>query len=160
VSKVLKVDPNFLAKGWPVPERGKHCVKATTHAPRLTNQVVGLVVAAVAIIGAFAIVVAVYVGTPSSVLPPPAVKAPVAKDFMATPQGRAYLAEIYREGVDSDVLDANGAVVLAGGLCAQHARGVTLATLAQNVRGMFPKLTKMQAAAVPDMAIKYYCPGS
>lgn len=134
---------------------GRHHVrtKRTTRA-WFTGTLIGTCAVAIAVL----IVTAVR-DTPV-VTPAPATTTPQRQDPTSTPQARAFLAEIYRKGVGPNVLDARGAVPVATAVCAQNSTGkVGLATLAQNVGVMIPKLTRIQAAELVDDAIKYYCPG-
>jgi hypothetical protein len=118
----------------------------------LVATLIGVCVLAVIVVAIFA-----SIGGASTTPVPAGVSA--MKDPTVTPQARAFLAEIYREGIGPDELDAHGAVILAAGVCQSHQARMGLATLSGNVRDMFPKLTKMQAATLVDDAIKYYCPG-
>ena len=82
---------------------------------------------------------------------------PAPRDPTSTPQAKVFLAETYMQGVGPDVLDAHAAVFVAAAVCSQHEQRVGLATLSVNVRGMFPRLSPIQAHTLVDDAIKYYC---
>lgn len=130
-----------------------HQVRPSTRGIGLVATLIGVCVLAVIVV-----VVMASMGGASTTPAPVTTAAPTGKDPTVTPQGRAFLAEIYREGIGPDEMDAHGAVILAAGLCQQHRARVGLATLSLRVRGMFPALTKMQAARLVDDAIRYYCP--
>jgi hypothetical protein len=106
----------------------------------------------------FVAIIAAVGNTPAPQVEATASSVITPRDPTTSPQARAFLAETYREGVSPDVLDARGAVLLATGVCEQHDQRVGLATLAQNVSRMLPKLSRIQAATLVDDAIKYYCP--
>ena len=134
------------------------------HGTRYDTAGMRLIVAliAVCVIAVVGVTVAATVGGLTVTQPPVSAvssTATVRTDPATSASARAFLAETYRAGVGPDVLDAQGAIIVATAVCHQNSREhVGLATLSQTVARIFPRLTRIQAATLVDDAIKYYCP--
>lgn len=74
-----------------------------------------------------------------------------------TPQAKALLAEMYRQGVRPDLLNADSAVREAASVCREHAKGKPLYAVSQTLTDTMRQLTPIQAHTFADLSIKYYC---
>lgn len=133
------------------------------HAKRV-NPPVGAVVALVGVCAAAVVAVTVWAATSSSSGEPAARVQPAATTIVAaprdpttTPQARALLGELYKEGVGPGVLSPQSAVLVADGVCQARAQGKSLVAMTGAVRGALRQLTPLQGHRFVDLSVKYFC---
>ncbi len=83
--------------------------------------------------------------------------APTRLDPNASPQTRALLGELYKEGVSSDKLSPESALIAADGVCKHRAEGKTLVALTGDVQDLLRQLTPLQRHRFVDLSVRYYC---